>query len=295
MSTPMRRFGINGLRRRLGINALAAWFGYQFADRHTPTICLVGLFKNERHALKEWIDHYLKEGVDHFFLTDNGSDDGYIAVLDQYLKNGIVSLNINPARHQQVNHLNYYLNDVKRYDWVIVVDLDEFLYARSSFSTIKHFLSGLQNNTKQVYIPWKMFGSDGHLHQPENIIHSFTKRNVYDKRMLINGKCITRTRYLKKIGIHQSHTNAGGVIITSDGSVKEPDDNDWVYTSEEILKDSVLHLNHYAIQSWEFFSRVKMTRGDASSASVDYIRDKNYFYAYDNNIVLDEELHCKNY
>jgi hypothetical protein len=68
-----------------------------------------------------------------------------------------------------------------------------------------------------------------------------------------------------------------------------------VYTSEELLKDSCLHLNHYAIQSWEWFSKVKMTRGDASSPAVDHLRDKKYFDAYDNNIVIDDELHHKKY
>jgi hypothetical protein len=283
------------VKRRFGINALAAWFGYGVADTYMPKICVVSIFKNEKHALEEWINHYTKEGVDHFFLTDNGSDDGYIDILDKYIKNGTVSLNINPERHQQVEHLNFYINQVKKYDWAIVVDLDEFLYARKNYNTIKQYLSSLHKNIKQIYVPWKMFGSNGHINQTENIIHYFLKRNIYDNRVLINGKCITRTRKLKKIDIHKSRTNANGLIITSDGNVKEHDDNNFVYTSEEMLKDSCLHLNHYAIQSWEFFSKIKMTRGDLSSSSSDHIRDKKYFDAYDNNIVLDDELHNKEY
>jgi hypothetical protein len=282
-------------KRRFGINALAAWFGYGVADTYMPKVCVVSIFKNEKHALEEWINHYTKEGVDHFFLTDNGSDDGYIDILDKYIKNGTVSLNINPERHQQVEHLNFYINQVKKYDWAIVVDLDEFLYARKSYNTIKQYLSSLHKNIKQIYIPWKMFGSNGHINQTENIIHYFLKRNIYDNRMLINGKCITRTKKLKKIDIHKSRTNANGLIITSDGNVKEHDDNNFVYTSEEMLKDSCLHLNHYAIQSWEFFSKIKMTRGDSSSSSSDHIRNKKYFDDYDNNIVLDDELHNKEY
>jgi len=282
-------------KRLFGIQALAAWFGYGVADIHKPNVCVVSVFKNEKHALEEWINHYIKEGVDHFFLTDNGSDDGYIDTLDKYIKNGTVSLNINPERHQQIKHLNFYMDQIKKYDWAIVIDLDEFLYARKKFSTIKKYLSSLHKNVKQIYVPWKMFGSNGHVNQTENIIHYFLKRNVYDKSVLINGKCITRTKNLKKIGVHQSHTNANGLIITSDGNVKQHDDNNFIYTSEGILKDSCLHLNHYAIQSWEFFSKIKMTRGDALSPSVDHVRDKKYFDDYDNNIVLDDELHNKKY
>jgi len=259
------------------------------------SICVVSIFKNEKHALEEWINHYIKEGVDHFFLTDNGSNDGYIDILDKYIKNGTVTLNINAERHQQVKHLNFYINYVKKYHWVIVVDLDEFLYARKNYNTIKQYLSSLNNNIIQIYIPWKLFGSDGHVNQPENIIHYFLKREIYDNCRLINGKCITQTKNLIKIDLHQSFTNNNGLIITSDGNVKEYHDNNFIYTSEENLNNSCLHLNHYAIQSWEFFSKIKMTRGDATSSSVDHIRNRNYFEAYDNNIVLDNELHNKKY
>jgi len=261
-----------------------------------PSICLVSIFKNEKHALEEWINHYIKEGVDHFFLTDNGSDDGYIDILDKYIKNGTVSLNIDAERYQQVKHLNFYIDHVKKYDWVIVVDLDEFLYARKNYNTIKQYLSSLNNDIIQIYIPWKVFGSDGHVNQPENIIHYFLKREIYDNCRLINGKCITQTKNLIDINIHQSPTNNHGLIITSDGNIKQHHDNNFIYTSEEILNNSCLHLNHYAIQSWEFFSKIKMTRGDATSSSIDHIRNRNYFEVYDNNchIVLDNELHNKN-
>ena len=37
-----------------------------------------------------------------------------------------------------------------------------------------------------------------------------------------------------------------------------------------------------------------MTRGDASSSAVDYIRNRNYFENYDVNHLLDDELHNKN-
>lgn len=257
------------------------------------SICVVSVFKNEKHALEEWITHYIKEGIDHFFLTDNGSDDGYIDILDKYIKNGNVSLNINPERYQQVKHLNFYINDVKKYDWAIVIDLDEFMYARKNYNTIKQYLSSLDTNINQIYIPWKMYGSNGHVNQTENIIHYFLKRDIYNNSRLINGKCITRTKKLIKIDLHQSFTNSNGLIITSDGNIKQHRDNNFIYISEELLNNSCLHLNHYAIQSWEFFSKIKMTRGDASSSSINHIRDKNYFDAYDNNIVLDDELHNK--
>jgi hypothetical protein len=50
-------------------------------------------------------------------------------------------------------------------------------------------------------------------------------------------------------------------------------------------------LNHYAIQSLDWFKAVKMTRGAADSANYDKIRDLTYFKRYDAPAtVVDTEL-----
>ena len=60
--------------------------------------------------------------------------------------------------------------------------------------------------------------------------------------------------------------------------------------NENIIENSALHLNHYAIQSLEWFMRVKATRGDASNITSDGIRTKKYFDRYDLNDIEDLEL-----
>ena len=47
----------------------------------------------------------------------------------------------NEKKHNQINHYNnYFLEECKKYDWVIVCDLDEFIYSRLQFKTIKEYL-----------------------------------------------------------------------------------------------------------------------------------------------------------
>ena len=58
----------------------------------TTTLCLVAIFKNESHILKEWIEHYLNQGVDKIFLVDNGSTDSYYSILQPYISTGKVDL-----------------------------------------------------------------------------------------------------------------------------------------------------------------------------------------------------------
>jgi hypothetical protein len=63
----------------------------------------------------------------------------------------------------------------------------------------------------------------------------------------------------------------------------------------ETIKDNCLHLNHYAIQSYNWFKHVKMTRGDATSIRQDNVRNEHYFKSYDWNEILDDELKNKQY
>ena len=252
-------------------------------------LCIVAIFKNEGHALKEWIDHYLREGVDHFFLVDNGSTDGYD--LKGYEEK--VEVWINNKKHAQVELTNHYLEKAKKYDWVLVVDLDEFMYARKGFKTIKEYLRTIPSNVHEIQVPWKLFGSSGHVKQPKSIIQGFTKRKKYPdvfnsyNMVYVETKSIVRGSALKHIDMHV-HTNTQKQL--SNGKTL---DTTFQTIHEKLLKDSCLHLNHYRIQSWDWYSKVKMTRGDALGKTGDNKRDKKYFKYYDTNDIVDTELKRK--
>jgi hypothetical protein len=253
-------------------------------------LCLLAVFKNEAHILKEWVEHYIKEGVDKFFLINNNSTDNFYDILSPYINNGIVTLNSDNRSHSQIAIYNDYINVCKQYKWVIVCDLDEFIYARKSFKRIKKYLKTLNNNVSQVCIPWKMFGSNGYdsydKPQPSSVIHSFTKRQ--HNKGLINSKSIVRTEFLSRFDIHEHHVN-GGI------QYNELNNKNFMAINEDILQNTCLHLNHYAIQSFEWFMRVKVTRGDNASSSANNIRNEEYFRAYDNNHIEDLELANKSY
>lgn len=249
-------------------------------------LCVVSIFKNEGHALKEWINHYLKEGVDHFFLVDNGSTDNYD--LKGYEEK--VKVWVNPKKHAQVELTNHYLENVKKYDWVLVVDLDEFMYARKGFKTINEYLRSVPSSVHEIQVPWKSFGSSGHIIQPKSIIQGFTRRQKYPDtfpsldQIFTETKSIVRGSVLKHIDIHiHTHTQKylpnGKKVDTTFQSVYE-----------NLLRDSFLHLNHYRIQSWDWYSKVKMPRGDALGKQGDGVRTEDYFKLNDTNDLLDTEL-----
>jgi hypothetical protein len=253
-------------------------------------ICIVSVFKNESHILEEWINHYLRQGIDHIFLTDNGSTDDYMDILNKYINDGIVTLNVNPTKFKQIEHINFFFNDTKHYEWTLICDLDEFIYGRQKYVNIRHYLSDMDNDTNCVFIPWKMYGSSGHTQQPNLVVPNFLKRGKYEF-MQVLGKYAVRSSNVKKYYQHEALLyNYAYKLITSDGLPHKRNSSSLINVSEEILENSYIHCNHYAIQSWEWFKDVKMTRGDAHSVSTNSIRDENYFKGYDFDDIIDDEL-----
>ena len=59
---------------------------------------------------------------------------------------------------------------------------------------------------------------------------------------------------------------------------------------EESLKCDILAMNHYQIQSEEFFRDCKMTRGDALDQKSENIRDMSYFDKHDFHDIKDKRL-----
>jgi hypothetical protein len=265
-------------------------------------LSLVGIFKNEQSIIVEWIEHYLSEGVQHIYLIDNGSIDDYRSKINRYIVAGSVEVVVDDRPHMQILHYNnHYLKRVKtESEWVIVADLDEFIYSRKLFNKISDYLTTLSPNTSQVCIPWKLFGSNGHIKQPKMVIDSFTSRTLYN-HIKTNGmvdaghmltKTIVRTKYLNNMGIHCSNVSSGTLEITSDGQRISKSGECHQLIDEKILKNSALHCNHYPIQSFDWFRSIKMSRGSANTVSNDKVRDTNYYNSFDShsNQISDTEL-----
>jgi hypothetical protein len=260
-------------------------------------VVVVAIFKNEAHILEEWIQHYLREGVDTFLLIDNDSDDNYMDILKKYIDAGKVILNIDKERYKQIQHYNnYYLNKVKNeYDWVLLVDLDEFIYARNGFNTIKDYLKSLDNNVAQIFIPMKLYGSSGFIEQPKLVVENFIKRKIYKTNQSMYTKTIMRCNKLKRFDNHSSQIINGIEISATNNTRNNNYKNRCLDTiSEDILKKSYLHLNHYEIQSWDWF-KIKMTRGSALTKTPHFTRNEAYFKEHDYNDIIDDELAKKEY
>lgn len=276
------------------------WFNLQSStnlNQDAHLLGIIAIFKNEAHALNEWISHYISQGVSFFLLLDNGSTDDWKVASDYPAYVNIIIRSDNKP-YNQLGFYNSLLPYARAHcKWLAIIDLDEFLYARNPYQSISDVLMDINDDVSSIKIPWKMFGSSGHILQPDSIRKHFTYRwsfadgssyRLYSDKIFC--KSIIRSESVIKIGTHTSKLKRGLIL---DPTLSITDNDEQLFINEELLNNAILHCNHYPIQSKSFFFEVKATRGDASSRSLDKVRNSDYFNNYDKNELYDPELAFK--
>ena len=266
---------------------------YTYLEPLVYNLSILAMFKNESLIIIEWIEHYLKEGVQHFYLIDNGSNDDYEKKIKNYMK--YITLIKDPIRLKKGTQTYLYnklfLDIIKKETkWIIICDIDEYIYSRNKYNNIIDVLDELHENIHKIWLPWKIFGSNGHKLQPNNIIKSFTKR----KKDFINnqgyGKCIVKTKNLIKIleNGHYCYLNNNNIYYNSNGNIL----NNFNF-NEESSKKLNLHLNHYMMMSEEYYFNIKCKRGGGGSGFC-YKYTKEYFYKYNENYNIIDDIELSN-
>tara|TARA_X000000950_G_scaffold112124_1_gene141226 strand:- start:969 stop:1766 length:798 start_codon:yes stop_codon:yes gene_type:complete len=255
-------------------------------------LTLVAVFKNEARALPEWIEHYLTQGCDKLILVDNKSDDNWRSECIRYFSESRVDFLEDHRKWAQVSIYNKIFESYRNSsECFMICDLDEFIYPRNDFRSIREFILTLDDHPEWgcIKIPWKLFGSSNHVKHPKGgIIKNFTWRKLYNNNSRVNVKYICRTDGTESLGCHVPKLKTGYKYLDSKKAIS--DDSPFLTINEATLQTENLHINHYAIQSEEFFREVKMTRGCALNKNAENVRTMNYFKAYDKNDIEDKEL-----
>jgi len=258
-------------------------------------VSVLAMFKNESWIIKEWLEHYLQEGIEHFYLIDNGSDDDYLDKIQPYIVNGKITLIKDPYRQklgtQDILYNKHFLKQIKEETiWIIVADMDEYIYARNGFKTISEYLSSVPPTIGKIVLPWKLFGSNGIITHPNKIIPVFTQRQSdkdylqYSKlNRLGYSKTIARTTNLNNVKTHDQCISSGEVVFS-----------DYTSSSDYLRYDSAkqfLHINHYTHLSLQYYNEIKIKRGGGQGGVYDMAR----FNILDEmcNAITDMELSNK--
>ena len=292
------------------------------------TLTIVSMFKNESLILEEWLAYYIGQGVEHFYLIDNGSTDSYEQGISKHMDR--ITLVKDPFRvgpHPRTNKLKSFDNDENRYVytdsdthtqallpnkhfletiknesvWTMFIDCDEYIYAPKS-KNLCAFLLGIDRNSEHdgitdIFVPWKVFGSNDLDQQPKSIISGFNRRctcGLFRKRALAqgdirgHGKSIVRTQRLTLLGIHQCKFYTPRVSLMPDGSVVE--NEQWrAFMKNLNYNNHLVFCNHYMVMSKEYFVNHKMKRGRGAGEDLK-LRGMRYWKSFNHNTEVDNEL-----
>jgi hypothetical protein len=213
-------------------------------------------------GMHEWLSHYVWQGVDLIVLLDNNSTDSGPLIAKKF--SNVIVLPAPKNNAQIENYYAGYLELVKQnVDFVAVLDLDEYMFGK--YESLKKCVERYaRKGYSQISVNWAMFGSNKFLSQPASIRKSFVKRK---RNLQTNQKSIWKISDLIQLHVHKSEVRGKSLILNSE-----------------------IQLNHYIIQSREYFQKVKMPRGDVHSKQWNTARTWDYFDAHDFDDVNDYQL-----
>ena len=113
-------------------------------DKYIYDICIVTTAKYENLYARQYVEYYLKLGVDKFYIGDDNPEntENLFDILDDYIKKGIVDVETMRARNlTQMYFYEYSFRAVKlRCNWLMYIDMDEYLEFNDKNMTIKSYL-----------------------------------------------------------------------------------------------------------------------------------------------------------
>ncbi|MCR8547127.1 glycosyltransferase family 2 protein [Salipiger sp. P9] len=260
---------------------------------------IVGCMKNEAPYILEWVAYHRAIGIDNFLIYTNGCEDGTTQLLNRLDEIGVLSHRSNddwtgnsPQQHALDNALKEPV--IENADWIIHIDVDEFINVRCGNGTLDDFLARVPDATN-VAMTWRLFGHNG--------VAALADRFVIDQFDTCAPKYCPKPHTVwgfktmfrnigayRKISCHRPNklsegfedrvkwVNGSGVEMTS-----EVLRNGW-RSSKKTIGYDLLQLNHYALRSAESFL-IKRQRGRA--LHVDRSIGLNYWIRMDWSDVRD--------
>lgn len=238
---------------------------------------IVGCMKNEAPYILEWVAYHRAMGVDNFLIYTNDCSDGTSELLDRLQELGVLQHRNNDkwkGNSPQQYALNQSLKEkvIKQAEWVIHIDVDEFINVRCGDGMLSDFFDRVPDATN-VAMTWRLFGhNDVTRFRDALVIEQFDQAapKYAPKPHTVWGfKTMTKNiGAYEKLSCHRpnklrdSHKDQVKWVNGSGQPMTEGyKDKGWRSDMRTIGYD-LLQLNHYALRSAESFL-IKRQRGRA--------------------------------
>lgn len=274
---------------------------YRSTFRHDRNVCILASARNEGPYLLEWIAHHRSLGITDIFIYSNNNDDGSEALLKELDSCHLIKYipnNINTSQVAQARAYMHALNlnqDILRYQYVLMIDLDEFLYLNPDyFENIHDFLDYHRKfDADSIFINWVYGRGNNQLrYEDKPLIERFPfssfdvhqcGKSLYKPQNMASGFC----HYpLPRYGYGIKHIHSSGAEYTHvnipDYAKSDP------FSFSDCIDASKAVILHYIYKSFEeFIYKSGRNKGNSKfSSGINFSTMKPIFF--DNFISLFE-------
>lgn len=169
-------------------------------------LAVLSMASNEAPHLTEWIAHHLAIGAEKIFIYTNNNDDGTDELLHWFSHNApVVPITVGVARginvqQKNYNHALFLLPELRLYDWVAVLDVDEFLLPDVRYEhNLRAMIDAAPVDTETILLPWHWRIWPRDFARGQGLLAERFSHAVHHEQI----KCVTRLRHV--ISLAQVH------------------------------------------------------------------------------------------
>lgn len=234
--------------------------------------------RDEGPYLLEWIAHHRAAGVTDFLVYANDCSDGTIEILKQLQRAGVVrlvehSLTKGNSIQWQALKSAWAHPLMKKADWVLVSDVDEFLNIKAGERRIPDLVDAISPEADGVVLQWRLFGHSGKVEIEDTLVTEAYTQAIPAEATYPISASLCKTFFkpsgpFRTLGVHrpqQKPLSKARRPIFVDGS-GDFLDQDFAMNDKRISffghrpGRALAELNHYAVKSAAAFL-LKRARG----------------------------------
>lgn len=248
------------------------------------------ILKMENHYLEEWLQHYINLGFDKVVIYDNNDITGDYAeriedlpLVKEHIDNKFIDVYKIPGEEcVQLMYYNECYKQYSNYDWLLFVDIDEFLILENH-NNIKEFLSDEKfDKFDIIHINWKTF-TDNELLTVKNNDYSLMSRfttpckevNGILKRVDKEVKSFVRGG-IKNLKFSKNPHTLDSIEVPCCNVLGKQEKNSW--QKNQIVVHEVAWINHYICKTVEEYCKTKLIRLGGHTSHKRNLRYNDLFF-----------------
>ncbi|WP_075590607.1 glycosyltransferase family 2 protein [Labilibacter marinus] len=178
---------------------------------NNQNVAILTYVLNEEAYIQEWLEYHIIIGVDKFYIVSTDDNptkyDKYLQPFADKVKLLHIDRNQDKLQFVAYKHAQEYIKE----DWILVIDLDEFIYL-NKYNNIKDYLKSMPDNTGHIQFPWLLAPS-------WEYSHSTIKQNINSSNLYASDHCksMVKKSEVKAFSAHNHLTNSSTTSRLSSG------------------------------------------------------------------------------